>query len=84
MSKTIPDRLRELAARIEMHPGSEFAGAAFIAAPSVDGTPERVMELFVLGDPDPALFLSTVLSKLQITMRDIEDKQRMQQAFGAR
>jgi hypothetical protein len=58
-----------------------FGGAAVIIPPTVTGH-EKPIELLMLdANADPAQFLSTVVTRIQIMLREIEDQSRMMQ-FG--
>jgi hypothetical protein len=57
-----------------------FGGAAVIVPPLATGTEKPVEILLLDASGDPAQFLSTVLSRIQIMLKEIDDKQRFAQA----
>ena len=64
--------------------GAYFGGAAVIIPPNVTGQ-EKPIELLMLGkDSDPAQFLATIVTRIQVMMREIDERARMQQGFGGR
>jgi len=73
-------RFREMAVRIEHNHDSRFGGAAVIIPPSVTGN-EKPIELLMLdAQGDPAQFLATLITRLQLLAKDLDDTRRMGQA----
>lgn len=59
---------------------STFGGAAVIVPPAQGG---EAVELLVLdAKGDPAQFWGTILTRVQMEVRQLEDKQRIMQGFG--
>ena len=85
MSENEPaDRFARMSRLIIDNTHANFGGAAVIIPPSVTGTEKPIEVLLLDSSGDPAQFLSTILSRIQIMLREIEDKQRMTGAFGGR
>jgi hypothetical protein len=59
-----------------------FGGAAVIIPPNKSGHEQPIELLMLDANADPAQFLSTILSRLQIMLREIEDRARIQQGFS--
>ena len=74
-------RFHAMADRIDHNSASIFGGAAVIVPPNVTGNETPIELLMLDASADPATFLSTILSRIQVMLREIEDKQRMQ-GFG--
>ena len=70
---------RTMADQIDRNAASTFGGAAVIVAPGGLVPP---IELHMLNSDDPALFLSTVLTRIQTILKDLEDRARVQGGFG--
>ena len=74
----------QMAKRIAHNRASEtaggFGGAAVIIPPADGGEPIE----FLIDDAkgDPALFYSTLLTRVQFALKEIEDRQRKGMAFG--
>jgi hypothetical protein len=79
------ERFRIMAERIDHNIKADyhFGGAAVIVPPAGSGI-EKPIELLILDDnADPAQFLSTIVTRIQIMLREIEDRARLlQQGFG--
>jgi hypothetical protein len=77
------DRFRAMAERITHNIGiANFGGAAVIVPPSATGIEQPIELLMLDAHGDPAQFLATIVTRIQIMMREIEDRQRMTQGFG--
>lgn len=82
---TDADRFRQMADRIDHNvEASKFGGAAVIVPPTASGVEQPIELLMLDAHGDPAQFLSTLLTRIQIMLREIEDRQRMTQGFGGR
>jgi hypothetical protein len=75
MALTNAERFRLMAARIEHNTESTFGGAAVIIPPQVTGQ-EQPIEVLLLGDGDPAQFIATVVTRLQLLAQQIDDYKR--------
>jgi hypothetical protein len=79
----LSDLFRRMATKIDNNieiSGIGFGGAAVIVPPFAPG-PEKSVEILLLdASGDPAQFLSTVMSRIQIMLKEIDDKQRFAQA----
>lgn len=74
--------LRRMADRLDLNKGAKIGGLAVIIPPENGGEPIEVLILDAAGDI--AQFYSTVQSRIQIRLADLQDKARMQQGFGMR
>ena len=73
---TDSDRFQVMAELIRHNAGRKFGGAAVIVPPIVTGT-EKPIELLMIDDnADPAQFIATLVTRLQMMAREIEDNQR--------
>jgi hypothetical protein len=81
---TDADRFEAMAKRIRHNADQKFGGAAVIIPPVVVGN-EKPIELLMLDTGgDPAQFIATLVTRLQMMAREIEDNQRRQGGFGGR
>ncbi len=80
MSKSPDAAFTLMADRITHNAGAEFGGAAVIFPPG-QGKP---IELLMLGPGDAAQFLSTVMTRIQLLMKESDEEQRRLQGFGMR
>ncbi len=75
-------RFTEMAQRLEKNKGEQFGGAFVIVPPAEGGEP--VSTVIFDNRQDPAQFWNLVLTRAQIMLGDLEQKQRAGQAFGRR
>ena len=76
------DRFTAMAAAIEHNASATFGGAVVIIPPINGGEP---IELLILDlKADPAQFWSTIKTRIEIKLAELDEKQRSQQAFGRR
>ena len=75
-------RFTAMAAAIEHNAGATFGGAVVIIPPTNGGEP---IELLILDlKADPAQFWSTIKTRIEIKLAELDERQRSQQAFGRR
>ena len=74
------DLLRAMADKIDMNAKNGFAGAAVIIPPSGN----CISSLILDKNADLALFWSSIQTRLQIALAEIEEANRQGQAFGRR
>lgn len=75
------DSFRKMAEQIDHNAQSGFGGAAVIVPPGDSG---EVIELLLLDSKgDPAQFLSTLMTRIQLMVQDLE-AQRAQPGFPRR
>lgn len=80
--KQLADAFRKMADRIEHNAGSEFGGACLIVPPFNGGDP---IEFLLLGPkPDLAQFYSTIQTRIQMVLQEIQEKQRIATNMGFR
>lgn len=73
---------RTMADRIVHNTGADFGGAAVIIPPSNAGEP---IELLILDlKADPAQFWSTIKTRIEIKLSELDQMQRKQASFGMR
>lgn len=75
-------RFRVMANRIDHNADAVFAGAAVIVPPAEGGEPVEM--LIIDSSQSPAQFWGALLTKCQISLKDLDEKQRNTQAFGRR
>ena len=76
------DRFRTMAQAIDHNAGETFGGAAVIIPPANGGEP---IELLILDlKADPAQFWSTIKTRIEIKLAELDDLRRNNQAFGRR
>ena len=76
------ERFTAMAAAIEHNAGATFGGAVVIIPPPNGGEP---IELLILDlKADPAQFWSTIKTRIEIKLAELDERQRSQQAFGRR
>ena len=75
-------RFRKMADRIDHNSDSKFGGAAVVVPPRDGG--DAVEFLILYAQAGPAQFWGTILSRAQLEISRIEDKNRIQQGFGMR
>ena len=76
------DRFRTMAAAIDHNANSTFGGAAVIIPPDNSGSP---IELLMLdAQANPAQFWSTIKSRIDIILAELDEKQRNLTGFGQR
>ncbi len=75
--QNLAERFRAMADRIERNP-SEFGGACVIVPP---GGGEGIEFLLIDARGDVAQFYSAIQTKLQISLKDMEDQQRRLQGY---
>lgn len=74
------DSFKKMAERIEHNAGSKFGGAAVVIPPQNGGDP---VELLILDEKgDPAQFWGTLLTRAQMEVSKIEERNRIAQGFG--
>lgn len=78
------DRFRQMADRIDHNKDSTFGGAAVIVPPQNGGEPVVVLVLDEKGDP--AQFWGTILTRAQLEVSRLTERQRVQgmQGFASR
>ena len=75
-------RFTAMAAAIEHNAAATFGGAVVIIPPTNGGEP---IELLILDlKADPAQFWSTIKTRIEIKLAELDERQRSQQAFGRR
>lgn len=72
----------EMAQAIEHNAGQAFGGAAVIVPPANSG--ETVSVLMLDSRGDAAQFWSTIQTRIQVILRDLEERQRVAGNFGMR
>ena len=77
-----PQRFRAMADSIERNEGGSFGGAFVIIPPEGGGDP--IETLILDSKQDLAQFWNAVITKCQIMLPDVEQKQRAGQGFGRR
>ena len=82
MTSTAPARFRAMAEAIERNEGGSFGGCFVIIPPDDGGEP--IETLILDSKQDLAQFWNAVITKCQIMLADVEQKQRAGQAFGRR
>jgi hypothetical protein len=82
MPTDTPNRFRAMADSIERNEGVAFGGAFVIIPP--DGGGEPIETLILDSKQDLAQFWNAVITKCQIMLADVEQKQRAGQTFGRR
>ena len=76
------ERFRVMAARIDHNDPTTFGGAVVIIPPANGGEP---IELLILDlKADPAQFWSTIKTRIEIKLAELDEGRRNQQAFGQR
>ena len=70
----------QMAERSELNKANGFAGAFVIYPPSGD----PIAMLLVDDKADPALFLATVKSKIEMAIMELDDQQKAQQGMYGR
>ena len=75
-------RFKAMAAAIEHNPIATFGGAVVIMPPANGGEP---IELLILDlKADPAQFWSTIRTRIDIKLAELDESRRTNQAFGRR
>jgi hypothetical protein len=75
---------RTMAAKIDLNRDNGFAGAFVIVPPAQDGAGSEPQAALILDEShDEAVFWSMIMTKCQIALKDIEDRERQGQ-FGGR
>jgi hypothetical protein len=76
------DRFKAMAASIEHNPIATFGGAVVIMPPANGGEP---IELLILDlKADPAQFWSTIRTRIDIKLAELDEARRNTTAFGGR
>lgn len=76
----LSDRFRQMADRIDHNEASGFAGAVLIVPPPGGGD---VIEMLVLDpQPDVAQFYSTLATRIQNSLTNLDTANRQARAFG--
>jgi len=81
VSNPIAESFREMAAAVERNPDSNFGGAFVVVPPKEGG--EALATLVLDNKQDPAQFWQMLLTKCQMMIAGLDNKQR-QSAFGGR
>lgn len=77
------ERFRVMAARIDHNDPTTFGGAVVIIPPANDGG--ESIELLILDlKADPAQFWSTIKTRIEIKLAELDEGRRNRQAFGQR
>ncbi len=77
--KEVSNRFRKMADDIERNPDN-FGGAAVIVSPSAPGVTEQSIEVLILdASGDAAQFFSTVVTRIQLMTRAMDEKRATQQ-----
>lgn len=71
-----------MAERIAHNADATFGGAVVIIPPGTQGEPIELLMLDKQGDP--AQFWSTILTRIQVVMDGLRDKERSMAGFGRR
>ncbi len=75
-------RFHAMADSIDHNSGGTFGGAAVIIPPADGGEP---IELLILDlKADPAQFWSTIKTRIEIKLAELDEQRRNQKAFGMR
>lgn len=72
----------EMARAIEHNAGQGFGGAVVIVPPQGGGEPIELLMLDSKGDV--AQFFSTIQTRIQLLLQDLQDKSRISGGFGIR
>jgi len=81
-AQSLAQRFDAMSERIKHNELAPFGGACVIVPPENGGEP---IELLMLdASADPAQFWSTIATRLQIVLKNLEDSRRTGQAFGMR
>lgn len=80
--KTIADRYRLMAAKIELN-GTESFGGAFVVTPP-KGAGDPIETLILDNQQDPLQFWKLLMEKAKDMVTDLEIQARMQQGFQQR
>jgi hypothetical protein len=80
-------KFREMADRIDHNVDSRFAGAVVIIPPTAEqggygGDPIEILMLDPSGNP--AQFWSTLKTRVEITLAELQERERAQTGFGRR
>lgn len=76
------EQFRKMAERIDHNAEATFGGAAVIVPPAQGG---ETVELLILdAKGDPAQFWGTILTRAQMEIQGLQDKQQIIRGFGAR
>ena len=77
---TAPQRFRAMAEAVERNEGGSFGGAFVVIPPPEAGDP---LETLILDSKqDPAQFWNLLMTKCQIMLAELDQKQRANAAFG--
>lgn len=76
------DRFRAMAADIDHNGASKFGGAVVIIPPANGGEPIELLMLDLKADP--AQFWSTIKTRIDIKLSELDEARRNQTAFGGR
>ena len=82
MTSTAPQRFRAMADAIEKNAEGSFGGCFVVVPPEGGGDP--IETLILDSKQDLAQFWNAVITKCQIMLADVEQKQRAGQGFGRR
>lgn len=75
-----PERFRAMAHDIEHNGSAKFGGAVVIIPPPNGGEPIELLMLDLKADP--AQFWSTIKTRIEIKLAELDQAQRSQTAFG--
>lgn len=80
MPSTAPARFRAMADAIERNDGTSDFGGCFVIVPPAEGG-DPIETLILDSKQDLAQFWNAVITKCQIMLADVEQKQRQGSAF---
>lgn len=78
----LSDPFTAMAAQIDLNASEEFGGASVIMMPGEDVKPIRLLVLN--GGDNPAVFLSTLQTMIQMAIQDLEDRTKPDPFGGMR
>ena len=82
MTSTAPQRFRAMADAIEKNAEGSFGGCFVVVPPEGGGDP---LETLILDSKqDPAQFWNLLMTKCQIMLAELDQKQRSNASFGRR
>lgn len=81
-TEQVSERFRAMATAIDHNGVTQFGGAFVISPPNGGGDP--IETLILDSKQDLAQFWNAVITKCQIMLADVEQKQRTGQGFGRR